>query len=56
MPILSSNVLVAVLASALCLGILLTGTAKGQRARMIIGDVGVAALMVAIALVADSFR
>ncbi len=56
MHALDANTLVAVLASAACLGLVLSGTAKGQRARMIIGGIGVAALMIAVALIADSFR
>ena len=48
-----TNITVAVLASAACLFLVVSGAAKGGRARIIVGGLGVAALMVAIALIAD---
>ena len=48
-----TNILVAVLASAACLFLVVSGAAKGNRARLIVGGLGVAALMVAIALIMD---
>ncbi len=49
------NILVAMLASAACLFLVISGAAKGARMRTIVGGIGVAALMVAVALIADRF-
>ena len=57
MFILDTNILVAVLASIACLVLVLARRmARGQRIRLILGGLGVAALMVAIALIADRMR
>lgn len=54
MPLFDTNVLVAVAASVACLALVVSRRrARGQRMRMILGGLGVAALMVAIALIVD---
>ena len=55
MMVLGTNTLAAVIASVLCLFLVVSGVAKGRRARMILGGLGVAALIVAVALIADRF-
>ena len=54
MFVLDTNVLVAVAASVACLALVVSRRrARGQRTRMVLGGLGVAALMVAIALIVD---
>lgn len=51
-----ANTLAAVVATVACLVLVLSRrSARGQRARLLLGGVAVAALMVAIALIADRF-
>jgi hypothetical protein len=52
---LGTGTLVAIIASAMCLFLVVSGTAKDGRARVILGGVGVAALIVAVALIVDRF-
>ncbi len=52
---MDTNILVAVLASAACLVLAISGVGRGGRTRAILGGLGVAAMMVAIALIADRF-
>ncbi len=52
---LGTNIIVAMLASAMCLFLVVSGAAKGARVRTILGGLGVAALMVAVALIVDRF-
>lgn len=52
-----TNIVVAVLASAACLVLVLSRRrARGQRMHMLLGGLSIAALMVAIALIADRMR
>ena len=50
---LGTGTLVAIIASTLCLFLVMSGVTKDGRARVILGGVGVAALLVAVALIAD---
>jgi len=54
MVVAADNILLSLLVAAACLCIILMGRAKGQRVKLILGGAGLAAAMVAAALIGDA--
>lgn len=54
MVVAADNVLLSVLAAVACLCLILLGRAKGKRVKLILGGAGLAAAMVAAALLGDA--
>jgi hypothetical protein len=54
MVVAADNILLGLMTAAACLAIVLVGRAHGQRMKLIWGGLGVAAAMVAVALLADA--
>ncbi len=54
MIIAADNIFLSVTIAAACLLLVLMGRAKGQRMKFILGGMGVAAGMVALALIGDA--
>lgn len=54
MVVAADNILLSVLVAAACLCLIFMGRAEGQRVKLILGGVGLAAAMVAAALIGDA--